>query len=58
MIRIEANYAATDGSAPERIEITWEEMAPSGGELAVLVDALVRVTRRYEIHTEEGTNDA
>lgn len=31
MIRIEANYAATDGSTPERIEITWDDTVPTGG---------------------------
>lgn len=47
--RIEAIYPATDGSAPERIEITWEDGTPPAVELCVLVDALGRVPRRYEI---------
>ncbi|HEX5995989.1 MAG TPA: hypothetical protein VFY84_12675 [Jiangellales bacterium] len=49
MIRIEATYPATDGSAPESISIEWDGQGQFAvSDLAALVDALAKVCRRYE----------
>lgn len=60
MIRIEAQYAATDGSSPESIQIEWDDAAaaPSGVELCVLVEVLAKVARRYEIPGADPTHPA
>lgn len=56
MIRIRATYAATDGSAPEDIEIEWDDAAtpPTAGDLRFLVEALANVPHRYEIRVEKS----
>ena len=45
-VRVVATYPATDGSAPESIEIVWEVDYPSDDGLARIIAALAAVTRR------------
>jgi hypothetical protein len=53
-VRINASYPATDGSAPESIEVIWEDEheQPPGAVIADLIGALADVPRRYEIRAE------
>lgn len=58
--RISASYPATDGSAPESVEVTWEDehRQPSVDELVALIGALANVPRRYEPPFVDKAGDA
>jgi hypothetical protein len=45
-VRVVATYPASDGSAPESIEVVWETSHPSEDGLARVIAALAAVTRR------------
>lgn len=47
-VRVVATYPATDGSAPESIEVVWETAHPSAEGLARVIAALAAVTRRSD----------
>lgn len=50
-VRLSATYPATDGSAPELIEIVWEIYAPGAEDIARLIAALASVTRGVDYWT-------
>lgn len=56
--RISATFPASDGSAPENIEVTWDEehRQPSVDELVALIQALAQVPRRYDVPRLVGLN--
>lgn len=49
-IRVAATYPASDGSAPESIEVTWEAGAklPTAEDIARVIAALADVTNARE----------
>lgn len=38
-LRIQATYAATDGSMPEQIEVVWDD-APSTADVVAVIESL------------------
>lgn len=41
-LRIVATYPATDGRAPEQIELTWSDELPPPAAVVPVIDALAR----------------